>query len=295
MLNVCSTLLWWVALRLPTLRLANRDWVRATGAGRMTPYMGKADAEVPMLLDLTDQDGLPTPAARPLWIVEAVRRIELDFHPTPEQRAILDRLLFDTRMNSVWRELKRRPAQARAAWSASPALPDVLTDAMAETLQFAFRTAQDQRTATKLDEAEALRFSLLQEAKTLSRVADDVTASVRAAPRYIADTTDLSQFLADADALRRIAAWREALAATIRGADDPITIANSRGDPIERGVQITIAAFLKDRFGDYLHGTAATLTAVALGLSQTPSPRVSRSAFPAPRAARRSRARSGKK
>jgi hypothetical protein len=245
--------------------------------------------------DQPTQDALPLPAATPLWITETVQRIELDFHPTPEQRAILDRLLSDTRMNSVWKELKRRPAQARSAWLASPALPDVLTDAMAETLHFTFRTAWDQRTATKLEEAEALRLSLLQEAKTLSRVADDVTASVRAAPRYIADTTDLSQFLADADALRRIATWRESLAATIRGADDPMTITNSRGDPTERGVQITIATFLKERFGDYLHGTAATLTAVALGLSRTPSPRVSRSAFSAPIAARRSRARSSKK
>jgi len=241
-----------------------------------------------MPAELTDQDGF---AMLP-WVVETVRRIEVDFHPPPEQRAILDRLLTDARMNSVWKELKRRRAQTRAAWLVSPALPDVLTDAMAETLYFTFRTAWDQRTATKLDEAEGLRLSLLQEAKTLSCVANDVTASVRAAPRYIADTTDLSQFLADADALRRIATWRESLAVTIRGVGDPMTITNSRGDPTERGVQITIASFLKERFGDYLHGTAATLTAVALGLSRTPSPRVSRSAFSAPKAARRSRARS---
>lgn len=248
-----------------------------------------------MPADLTDQDGLASPAARPLWITEAVRRIELDFHPAPERRAILDRLLSDTRMNSVWRELRRRPARARAAWVASPSLPDVLTDAMAETLYVTFRIAQEQRTAGKLDETEPVRLKLLEEAQTLRRVADDLTASLRAAPHYIADTTDLSQLLADADALRRVAAWREFGAATIRGADDPITITNSRGDPTERGVQITIADFLKDRFGDYLYGTAATLTAVALGLSQTPSSRVSRSAFSVPKAAKRSRARSGKK
>jgi hypothetical protein len=248
-----------------------------------------------MVPDQTMQDALRLPADILPWVTESVRRIELDFHPSPDQRAILDRLLSDTRMNSVWKELKRHPAKPRTAWLASPALPDVGTDAMAEALHFTFRTAWDQRTAAKLDEIEALRVSLLQDAKTLSRVADDVTASVRAAPRYIADTIDLTQFLADADALRRIATWRESLAATIRGADDPMTITNSRGDPTERGVQITIAAFLKERFGDYLHGTAATLTAVALGLSRIPSPRVSRSAFSVPKAARRSRARSSKK
>jgi hypothetical protein len=245
--------------------------------------------------DVTDQDGLPRPAATHPWIIETVRRIELDFRLTPEQRAILDRLLTDTRMDSVWRELRRCRPRPRAAWSASPTLPDVLSDAMAETLHFAFHAAQDQRTARKLDETEPMRLALLQEAETLRRVADDLTASVRAAPRHIADTTDPSQFLADADALRRVAAWRESLAATISSADDPITITNSRGDPTERGVQITIAAFLKDLFGNYLHGTAATLTAVALGLSQKPSPRVSRSAFSVPKAAKRSRARSSKK
>jgi hypothetical protein len=245
--------------------------------------------------DLVDEDGLPLPSTMPPWIIETVRRIKQDRPPTAERRVILDRLLADPRMDSVWRELRRRPVRARAAWLASPALPDVLSDAMAETLHFTFCTAQDQRTAGKLDEAELTRLALLEEAATLRRVADDIVASVRAAPTYVADTTDLSRYLADADALRRIAVWRESLAATIRGADDPVTIINSRGDPTERGVQITIAAFLKDRFGDYLHGTAATLTAVALGLSQTPSPRVSRSAFSGPKAAKRSRAHSSRK
>jgi hypothetical protein len=270
--------------------------------------------------DLIDQ--LPPPADRSLWVIETVRRIELDFHPTPDQRAILDRLLNDSRMNSVWRELRRHPTRPSSAWSASPAPPDVITGVMAETLHFTFRVAQERRTAGKLDPAEAKRITLLQDAETLRRVADDVVASVRAAPRHIVeadalrradptylsqlladpdvvrrigDTPDLLQFLADADALRRIAAWRESLTATIRGADDPITITNARGDPTERGVQITIANFLKNRFGSYLHGTAATLTAVALGLSQTPSPRVSRSAFSAPKRPGRSRARSSKK
>src|ERR1700730_8189072 len=123
--------------------------------------------------DLTDQDGFATLP----WVIETVRRIEVDFHPTPDQRAILDRLLADTRMDSVWKELRRHPARARVAWSASPALPDVLTDAMAETLRFTFRTAQDQRTAGKLDETEPVRLALLQEVEILRRVADDIAAS----------------------------------------------------------------------------------------------------------------------
>ena len=53
--------------------------------------------------DLTDQDGLPQPAATHPWIIETVRRIELDFRPTPEQRAILERLLTDARTDLVWR------------------------------------------------------------------------------------------------------------------------------------------------------------------------------------------------
>ncbi len=57
--------------------------------------------------DLTDQDGVPRPAATHRWIIETVRRMELDFRPTPEQRAIL---LTDTRTDLVWRELRRAVA-----------------------------------------------------------------------------------------------------------------------------------------------------------------------------------------
>jgi hypothetical protein len=79
-------------------------------------------------------------------------------------------------------------------------------------------------------------------------VADDVAASVHRAPRYIAERQDLSQCLADAEAVRRVAAWREARATEMRDADDPLTIMNFRGDPLVRGVQITTDGLGDHRF-----------------------------------------------
>ena len=48
-------------------------------------------------------------------------------------------------------------------------------------------------------------------------------------------------------------------------------------DPIVKGVQTMIAVELQELFGDGFHGTAATLTSVALGVETTP--RTSRSAL----------------
>jgi hypothetical protein len=203
------------------------------------------------------------------WVTEAIRRIEAD-GIRPEHIAVVDRLTTDPRMVSVWRELQRNPASLS---------PQARFNAMGRTLHATYRSVADKRVATKLAVALETQRRLLREAETLRHVADDIDASVHCAPRYIAERQNLSQCLADAEAMRRVAAWREALAAQIRGEDDPLTTMNFRGDPLEGGVQITIAGFLKDEFGDYLYGTAATLTAVALGLAKAPSARISRSAF----------------
>jgi hypothetical protein len=208
-----------------------------------------------------------------------------------EQRAILGRLAADPRMRGVWAELTRRRRPSRDFVHPArqpkhvPLLPpdDAQENALAELLHLALRTAADERAAGKLSEVEQTQRALRQEAQTLRRLADDLTASVAAAPENAPNIPliDLSQYLADAAALRRVAGWREALAAAGRGADDPLTITNSRGEPIRRGVQITIACFLLTRFGDRLDGTAATLAEVALGLNKkgSGSRRASRSAL----------------
>jgi hypothetical protein len=203
------------------------------------------------------------------WVIEAVRRIEAD-GINPEHIAIVDRLTTDPRMGSVWRVLQRHPASLS---------PEARFNAMGRALHVTYRSVADKRMATKLAVVLETQRRLRKEAETLRHVADDVVASVHRAPRYIAERQDLSQCSADAEAMRRVAAWREALAAQMRGEDDPLTIMNFRGDPLARGVQITVASFLKEEFAAYLYGTAATLTAVALGLAKVPSARISRSAF----------------
>lgn len=207
----------------------------------------------------------------------------------PEQGPILNRLTTDPRMTSVWRELKRHQP-SRAKGQPPQSQKDIHADAMARTLHLAFRAAADGRTATTVEGPQKKARELHHEAAILRRVAEDVVASVGHAPEYIAEHQNLSQWLADAQALCRVADWRESVAAEIRGNDDPLTISNARGDPLVRGVQITIASFLKEEFGHFLYGTAATLAAVALGLSRAPSARVSRSAFSRPKSRQRSRA-----
>ena len=191
---------------------------------------------------------------------------------------ILNRLMTDPRMDRVWRELRQH--RARVA-DGQPTLPeaDIQVDALARTLHCAFHAVVDERVATTVREPQAVKQQFLDEAAILRRIADDLVASVEHARPYVPASEDLSQHLADAEALRRVAGWRDAQAAEIRSADDPLTITNARGDPLVRGVQITIAAFLKETFGSHLWRTAATLAAVALGLDKVPSPRVARSAF----------------
>lgn len=197
------------------------------------------------------------------------------------------RLATDTRMQHVWAHLSRRKRPAGNFYYTVQAHPyyahlspsEAHASALGEVLFAIFCIVRDNRKAGKLDEAEATKQRLLDEARTLRRVANDLIASICAAPHYVAAQVDLQQHAEDAEALHRVAIWRESLAADIRNADDPLTISNARGDPLARGVQIDIACFLKERFGDHLHGISGTLTAVALGLAEAPSASVSRSAF----------------
>jgi hypothetical protein len=232
---------------------------------------------------------IPIPDWVPPNVAAKVQHIAKQRLPT-EQWAILTRLITDPRMRNVWAELTRRRRPSRdfvhpvRQPNHVPLSPDdAQEEALAELLHFALRTAADKRAAGKLSEVEQTQGALRQEAQTLRRLADELTASVAAAPENAPNIPliNLSQYLADAAALRRVADWREALTAVGRGADDPLTITNYRGDPIKRGVQITIACFLLAQFGDRLDGTAATLAEVALDLNKKGSRgrRASRSAL----------------
>ncbi|WP_148360637.1 hypothetical protein [Acidisphaera rubrifaciens] len=192
-------------------------------------------------------------------------------------------------MKHVWTTLRSRDRKtgsfrypARLPASAPCLAPEAAQDdALARTLYFVYRSATDQRRVSKADDLAPLIAARLAKAQALRDVAAELRSAVRLRPDLA-----IPQHSADAEALERVAAWHDRQTATIRGPADPLTITNDRGDPVVRAVQADIAGQLYDLFGDRLDGTAATLAAVALGV--TTSPRVSRSAFSRPKGARKS-------
>ncbi len=130
---------------------------------------------------------------------------------------------------------------------------------------FAFCTARDKIHVSKDEDLEAEREKRHQRAAMLREVADELVATTSAHPTAFAAH---QAALADKAALYRVAAWQEKQLTFLRTPDDLLTITNDRGDPHARGAGIMIATFLEERFGKPLYGTAATLTAVALGISQ---------------------------
>jgi hypothetical protein len=83
----------------------------------------------------------------------------------------------------------------------------------------------------------------------------------------LTDTLESKQ-LAENDqaALIRAANWLESTTRALRQPNDPLIVERDRGDPVERGVHISIAEKLKLTFGNRLERTAATLASVALGV-----------------------------
>ena len=202
----------------------------------------------------------------------------------PNQRAIVHRLITDKRMRHVWKELSSRsrvtgefvhcgrpPYGIQHPLSATP--EQVQADAIAQVLVFTFRVVVHPRyfEVLKPSDITKMRKRLVAEASMLRRLANTGSA--------------------DDAALRRVAEQRERVAADLPTLDHPRVIQNDRGDRTARGVQIRIAELLKEHFGERLDGTAATLTAVALGAGRR-SGRVSRSAFSKAKRAAKSRGKS---
>ncbi|MCX7314451.1 MAG: hypothetical protein NTV56_22760 [Alphaproteobacteria bacterium] len=228
------------------------------------------------------------PITLPDWLPPAVakqaRRIEAQSLST-DQRAILLRLATDPRMRGVWNELTRRDRRGGGYFHPAkrpigmPALTreEAQAEALGELFHFAFCAARDRLEVSKPEDGAHLKAKLLENARVLQEIADDMAAINLAYPLAAAD----------AAALRRVAGWHEDGAALLRTPSDPLTIHNDRGGRVVRGVQIIIAVWLRDAFGRPLHGTAATLAAVAL--DQKTSERVTRSAFSGQKKGRRSR------
>jgi len=131
--------------------------------------------------------------------------------------------------------------------------------ALGEVLRAAYVAARDGGiSATKGEEAAAMKTTMLNDIAAMRRVAD---ALVESNPRD-------SRAKKHAGIVYLVSCWYEAGAETLRGPGDPFVVKHNYGDPIERGVLIAIVSFFEHRFGQPLYRTAATLTAIVLGLEK---------------------------
>jgi hypothetical protein len=229
------------------------------------------------------------PIALPDWTPPAVRdwvRIIESGAISPmtdEDHAILTRLASDDRMKKVWAELRRRKRPARdflhPAMQASRGVQESPTEtqerALGQVLFWAFSAVKNKRMTSKPEESDALKEQIFNTVMTISDVACKLPRYVSKHPVIAAET--LPGIPQTIDALTRTAVFLMRITETIRGPDDLMTVAKSSGDPLAQGVQIDLSDLFNDHFGDHLHGTAATLTAVALGLTQPPDAAISRS------------------
>ncbi len=141
----------------------------------------------------------------------------------------------------------------------------------------AARSAGDRITVSKIEEIEAAKLRWADDAKRLRMLAHDLELAAELGSLGIDDAASRLQALQDTPALRRVANWLDHLTSGMRRPGDPLIVERHRGDQIVRGVQTMISVKIQELFGEGLHGTAATLTSVALGTETTA--RVSRSAL----------------
>lgn len=197
---------------------------------------------------------------------------------TPYEGGILRRLLTSPKMKDVWNELRRRDRQHGRFLHGAIGLDEsrygskeeMQEAALGELLCFVYCAARDRVSVCKLEEAKAKKAEIEERANNLKKYATEINGSYFGNVQKPASIKDLLES----------AEFYMTQAQEIRGLNDPLIVKNNRGDPVTRGVQIVVAAFLLERFGDRLDRTAATLTAVALGLKPNEvSERVSRSAF----------------
>ena len=227
------------------------------------------------------------PMVLPKWLPPSVekeiRQIEERNLPV-EQFSIVRRLATDGRMRKVWNELLRRNRTngnyvnaAKRSREPSLAQDEVQAKALREIFHFAFCAARDKRSVSKFEDVAREKDKLIQKALILRELAEMVEVSSFTSERAIPDSVSRQLAIADAAALLRVASWLEHVAAAFRQPDDPLMVMYHRGDPVVRGVQIEIAAQMQQTFGKVLHGTAATITSVALAKETTE--KVTRTAF----------------
>jgi hypothetical protein len=154
---------------------------------------------------------------------------------------------------------------------------DAQFTALGEIFHFAFTATRDRMMVTKPAEILRNKKNLLENAKRLRILANDLDLARSKGQFGVANSQSKTLAEADVLALRHVANWLEHVANALRRPGDPLMVTKHRGDPVVRGVQILIATKLDELFGNRLDGTAATFASVALGIRT--SARVSRSAL----------------
>jgi hypothetical protein len=212
--------------------------------------------------------------------------------PSSEYRlAVLDRLMTDPRMRTVFDEFLRRDRQTgellhRPRKRADNQSADSAhLEAVREVLERTITAAGDRLSVSRLDQIEAAQQRWGDLASRNRELAQDMELAAELGMMGLDEPTSRALGLQDLQGLRRVANWLDHLTTAVRRRGDPLIVKRHRGDPIARGVQIAISGKIDEQFGERLDGTAATLTSVALGVET--SPRVSRSALAKPKPKKR--------
>jgi hypothetical protein len=229
-----------------------------------------------LLQDDTDDTPIEI-ASLPGWtpdsVHNAIQNIE-QMDLSLNYRPILRRLAFDERMEKVWSELRKRSKSGHFLHQGRPqgrsdsdAEDDLQSAALSEVFLFVLIVAYEKYPVVKPDEIKKSREISLSYSTALRAVADDMALALKEGKLGLTDNYE-SKLLAENDhlALLRVAQWHEHCTQALRRPDDPLMIEKYRGDPVERGVHISIANKLIFTFGKRLDRTAATLASVALGV-----------------------------
>jgi hypothetical protein len=224
----------------------------------------------------------------PSWIPARIRPIleQMDRNPAcfGHRRDVFERMLSDPKMEPVYAEFLRHDRETgdffhpAAHRTNQQTVEEAQLQAIWETLEQVVSAAGDQLSVSKIEQIEEVKKRYGDLAIRLRELAHDMELAIKHR-LLMPDDDPLFEDIArhDAQALLRVANWLDHLTTTMRHPGDPLIVKRHRGDPIAKGVQITIGAKLAGLFGKRLDGTAATLTSVALGVKATA--RASRSAL----------------
>jgi hypothetical protein len=225
-----------------------------------------------------DTDDTPLEiASLPNWTPDSVRNaiqtIE-QMNLSWNYRPILRRLAFDERMETIWAELSKRSKSGQFLHQGRPqdrsdlsTEDDLQSAALSEVFLFVLIVAYEQYPVVKAGEITKAGDNSLRHSEALRAVASDMALALKEGKLGLTDNYE-SKLLAENDlsAILRVAEWHENCTKALRKPGDPLMIEKHRGDPVERGVHISIANKLFFIFGKRLDRTAATLASVVLGV-----------------------------